>query len=88
VINGDEGKPMSFMESITDEPCEIDPYLDYLLDLWRGHEEYWRGAPNDRDPDKATARECVLAKIQTFIRDLEAAKRKLHRHDPPLIVTP
>jgi hypothetical protein len=82
VINGDEGKPMSFMESITDEPCEIDPYLDYLLDHWRAHGEYWRSLPNDRDPDKSTARECVLEKIQSIILHLEEAKRKLHRHDP------
>lgn len=79
MIPGDEGKPMSIMERISDEPCEPEPFIDYLLEDYRAHREYWAASPNDRDLERPTARECVLAKIDAFVWQLEDIKRKMHR---------
>lgn len=79
MIESDKGKPMSILELISDEPCEPEPYIDYLLDHYRAHRDYWGELPNDRDADKPTARECVLLKIDFFIMELGNIKRKMHR---------
>lgn len=84
MITGDEGKPMSFLEYISDEPCEPEQYINYLLDHYRGHREYWASVPDNRDPDKPTARACVLIKIDFFIIELEKLKRKMHRSVLPV----
>ena len=86
MIPGDEGKPMSIMELISDEPCEPEPFIDYLLDHYRGHREYWeREVPDDHDPTRPTTKRCVLAKLDGFIFHLEDIKRKMHRppQEPP-----
>ena len=41
MIPGDEGKPMSIMEFISDEPCEPEPFIDYLIDHYGVDREYW-----------------------------------------------
>ncbi len=79
MVKGDEGKPMSIGEFISDEPCDPEPYVEYLLENWRGTRDYWQAKPNDRDPDKPTTRECVLSKISQSIWELENLLRKMHR---------
>lgn len=83
MIPGDEGKPMSLLEHISDEPCEVEPYIDYLTQHYKGHSAYWRALPNDRDPERPTARECVLQKMDFFLIELNNIKRKLHRPTRP-----
>lgn len=72
MIPGDEGKPKSIMEFITDEPLEPEPYIDYVLRFYRAHREIWLG-PGD------VPASCVLAKCDMFIDQLEDIKRKMHR---------
>lgn len=77
MIQGDEGKPMSIMERISDAPCEPEPFIDYLLDHWRGYlEATWGGHARDEEP-------CVIGSvtinIDHFIMQLEDLKRKMHR---------
>lgn len=79
MIAGDERKPMSVLERISGEPCDPEPFIDYMLDHYRGHRDYWASGPNDRDADKPTARECVLVQLSSFIYCLEDLKRKMHR---------
>lgn len=79
MIAGDEGKPMTMLERISDEPCEPEPFVEYLLDYYRRHRAYWDGLPNDRDPDKPTARDCVLSQLESIISGLEDVLRKMHR---------
>jgi hypothetical protein len=76
---GDEGKPMSVMEFITDEPRDVEPYIEYLLKDLDGRIAYWTALPNDRDPDKPTARECVLHWFGSFKFNLEDILLKLRR---------
>ena len=81
MIPGDEGKPMSIMEAISDEPRDTLPYLDYLLQRERAHWEYWRGI-NSRDGCRRFSDDdlaCVLAKIDHGIYILETIRRKLVR---------
>lgn len=77
MIPGDEGQPMTIMERISDEPCEVEPYLEYILDYHRRHREYWKSLPNDREGP--TARECVAVHLGIFIVEIEAALMKLRR---------
>lgn len=90
MIPGDEGKPMSILERISDEPCDPEPYVEYLLANARGRLEYWQGVSNDRDPEKPTAKECVCCQLTYFVMDLESILRKMRRPhaDPPVVATP
>jgi len=81
VIQGDEGRPMSLMEFISDEPREPEPFVEYLLTNARARYAYWLALPNFRDLDKPTARECVLAQIQFQIFELEDVLMKMRRKD-------
>jgi hypothetical protein len=76
VITGDEGKPMSMMELISDAPCEPEPYIDYLIAHYTGYREAtWpeskRGALVEAD--------CVMIQIDHFLIQLDDIKRKMHR---------
>lgn len=79
MIAGDEGKAMSILEYISDEPRDTLPFLDYLLEDVKGKMAHWAALPNDRDADKPTARESVLWHLQGFEMKLEDIKRKLLR---------
>jgi hypothetical protein len=81
VIQGDEGRPMSLMEFISDEPREPEPFVEYLLTNARARFDYWQAMPNDRDPEKPTARECVLSQLQFQIFELEDVLMKMRRKD-------
>lgn len=82
MIAGDEGKPMSIMERISDEPCDPEPYVDYLIEHHRAHCEYWKSRATDGrwwDPDANNTVASVTFHIDSFVRDLEELKRKMHR---------
>lgn len=77
MIEGDEGKPMSILEYISDEPCEPEPFIDYLLNHWRGYlAATWRGHERDDEPCQIGS---VTINIDSFISQLEDLKRKMHR---------
>lgn len=75
MIPGDEHKPMSILEFISDEPCDVEPYIDYLLEFYQKHFIYWSQFPNPSPVDIG----CVLIKIEGFIIELEKIKRKMNR---------
>lgn len=82
MIPGDEGKPMSIMERISDEPCEPEAYIDYLLTNWKSHREHWASLSETLfDPIYSSTKACVLSKIDSFMIELENIKRKMHRKD-------
>jgi hypothetical protein len=80
---GDEGRPMSILEFISDEPLDPEPYIDYLIDHYKAHREYWLLLPSGpRSDDKPTTRDCVITKIDFFLIELDNIKRKMHRPTP------
>lgn len=79
MISSDKGKPMTIFERISDEPCDPDAFIEYMLKYYRAHSAYWAELSNDREPDKPTARECVLHQLGGFIITLENVQQKLAR---------
>ena len=79
MVKGDEDKPMSLLEYISDAPRDAEPYLVYLINFYTEHRKYWEGVPEVLGPDRPSTRDCVLAKIDYFLLDLENIQRKLQR---------
>lgn len=75
MIPGDEGKPMSILERISDAPRDAEPYLEYLIHHYLRHREYWK---NDVTADTVD-RGCVVIKIEHFLFELEDILSKLRR---------
>ena len=79
MIPGDEGKPMSILERISDEPCEPEPYIDYLMRWYEGlAEQTW-----EKLPDSDEAKASVLLFLRGFVTNLDEIKRKMHRPSRP-----
>lgn len=82
MVKGDEGKPMSIMEFICDDPCDPEPFLDYAIENVQGRIDYWKSkAPDgkwwDVDADQTVA--CVVGNLDWALHFLEDLKRKMHR---------
>jgi len=82
MILGDEGKPMTIFERISDEPCDPRPYLDYALKNIQGRIDYWKEkAPEgkwwDINADQTVA--CVVANLKWALHFLEDLKWKQQR---------
>jgi len=82
MIPGDEGKPMSIMERISDAPCEAEPFIDYMLKDYSAHRDRWaQFTPNDDVSQRHI--DSVTHWLKSFVFTLEDIKMKMHRHDPP-----
>jgi len=81
MIDSDKGKPMTFMEYITDEPRDLRPYLDYAIKNVKGRRDYWKeqavGFWMDCDANPIVAR--VVANLDWALHFLEDAAMKLDR---------
>lgn len=76
MIAGDEGKPMSILELISDEPRDARPFVDYLLKWQREYREAtWGGRPDD----ELVPVGCVTIQIDTLISCLESLAMKMDR---------
>ncbi len=73
MIPGDEDKPMSLLERISDEPCDPLPYIDYSIRSYQGALTHWRAMP------KSDQTESVAHWLQDFISTLDDLKRKMTR---------
>ena len=71
MIPGDEDKPMTVLEYISDVPREPLPYIDYLLNYHKEHLEYWKSLNNEH----------IIIKIRGYIFELEDLKMKLERFE-------
>jgi hypothetical protein len=78
---GDEKRSMSVIERITDEPLDPEPYIDYCIDNWNATKKFWKELPDEgpRPDGRPSTKECVLAKIDDFLIELDDIKRKMHR---------
>ena len=79
MIPGDEGKVMSIMELISDEPCDPLPYTSYLLRDYRGRLEEWSKPATDGREREA---EIVCFWLRRMIDGLEELERKFERLTP------
>lgn len=76
MITGDDGKSMSIMEFISDEPRDARPFVDYLLKWQREYREAtWSG----RGADELVSVACVTIQIDSFINGLESLAMKMDR---------
>lgn len=73
MIEDDKGKPMSIMERISDEPCEPEAYIDYMIRDFQSRLAYWATLVENRD------RGLAAFWMRSFVSDLEDLKRKMHR---------
>lgn len=81
MIKGDEGKPMSILELISDEPRDVEPYIEYLIEDQRAYMEGSWSRPDDKpDADgKPSTQECVRYQIGSHIIALKTILMKLRR---------
>lgn len=85
MIPGDEGKPMSLLEFISDEPVDCEPFLEYAIHDLKGRSaEFasyvapdWMAVPSA--PDRPSLRDCMLAELDHATFMFEAALQKLRR---------
>lgn len=73
---GDEGKPMSIMEFISDQPRDAVPFIDYIVKWLKEYSEAnW---PQSREEERVPAA-CVRIQIDSWIGTMEDINRKLER---------
>lgn len=75
MLPGDEHRPMSLLERISDEPLDIKPYLAYEIQQFQQHHQWWLKVTNP------VGIEHVVHHIEWFVRVLENALDKLDRPD-------
>ena len=73
MITGDEGKPMSLLERISDEPLDPLPYIDYCKRSYAGAISHWESMP------PSDQRESVIHWLEDFIDTLDDIQRKMQR---------
>lgn len=81
MIPGDEDKPMSIMERISDAPCEPKAYVDYAMEDLRGRLDYWRqiSAQTSTDRDAIIAGPFVVWSLEWALHFMEDLKLKMER---------
>lgn len=82
MIPGDEGKKMSILELISDEPIDADTFIDYTIKNLKEYRAYWEDVKNDIQNDSERSKEeasCTIHQIDSHIVSLECIKSKLSR---------
>jgi len=79
MIEGDEGKPMTLLEFISDEPVDCEPFLEYAIDHMKGRMAYFAAFPVEWRADQPPPRDCLVAQVDQGLRLLEDALMKLRR---------
>jgi hypothetical protein len=72
-----------FLDYISDTPPGLAQYLEHALAELRERRAYVvRDWTDDRDPDKPTAKACVLSQIDVDLITLDDIKRRYDREHP------
>lgn len=79
MIHNDEKKPINLMELISDEPRDVEPYIEYLISDLKAYRDASWSKPEPIGDGQPTTQECVRYQIDSQVMRLENILRKLRR---------
>jgi hypothetical protein len=90
MIPGDEGKPMSILERISDEPRDVEPYIEYLIcNLEAYRDASWSTPePWHHADEPPTTQEYVRHQINSHMHSLRNILSKLRRERSEAVLAP